>query len=106
MGTPGPRLACALLGHRAMSANGSALAARPPGGWDTPTRSPALERFYRELMAVDKLPSPPEIAQRMLVAVNHEDTDVRKLAALISRDQSVAARLLRLANSAFFAMRT
>ncbi len=99
-------LACALLVLAVMSGSARANLVRPSGEWDTPTRSPVLERFYRELMAVEKLPSPPEIAQRMLVAVNHEDTDIRRLSALIARDQSVAARLLRLANSAFFAMRT
>jgi HD-like signal output (HDOD) protein len=74
--------------------------------WDAPSRSPAQERFYRELMAVDKLPSAPEIAQRLLVAINREDAHLGHLAALIARDQSLAARLLGLANSAFFSMRT
>ena len=86
------------------SAAGSAVT-RPQGMWDTPNRPAALERFYRELMAVDKLPSAPEIAQRMLVAINRDDVDARQLAALIARDQALAARLLRLANSAFFAVR-
>jgi putative nucleotidyltransferase with HDIG domain len=89
-----------------MPGSSEAAVSRPRGEWDTPSRSAALERFYRDLMAVDKLPSPPEIAQRMLVAVNHESTDVRRLADIIARDQSAAARLLRLANSAFFAIRT
>jgi putative nucleotidyltransferase with HDIG domain len=74
--------------------------------WDTPQRSPVLERFYRELMGVESLPSAPEVAQRMLVAINREDVNLRSLAALIERDQSLAARLLRLANSALFAVRT
>ena len=83
-----------------------ARTARPQGEWDTPTRTPALERFYRELMAVEKLPSPPEIARRMLAAVNNETADTRRLSALIARDQSLTVRLLRLANSAFFAVRS
>jgi len=76
------------------------------GGWDAPERSPAQERFYRELMAVERLPSAPEIAQRLLVAINREDAHARHLTALIVRDQSLSARLLRLANSAFFSIRT
>jgi putative nucleotidyltransferase with HDIG domain len=80
--------------------------ASPRQGWDTPERSPAQERFYRELMAAEQLPSAPEIAQRMLVAVNREDSNATELATLIARDQSLTARLLRLANSAFFAIRT
>jgi putative nucleotidyltransferase with HDIG domain len=83
-----------------------ATTVRPQGEWDAPTRTPTLERFYRELMVVEKLPSPPEIAQRMLAAVNDEVADTRRLAALIARDQSLTIRLLRLANSAFFAVRT
>jgi len=73
--------------------------------WDAAERSPTLERFYRELMAVDKLPSAPEVAQQMLVAVNRDDVDTRQLTGLIARDQALTARLLRLANSAFFAVR-
>lgn len=72
--------------------------------WDAPERSPVQERFYRDLMAADKLPSAPEIAQRVLIAVNREDASIDHLAKLIVRDQSLAARLLRLANSAFFAL--
>jgi putative nucleotidyltransferase with HDIG domain len=74
--------------------------------WDAPERSPAQERFYRELMVAQQLPSPPEVAQRMLVAVNKEDSRTDDLARLIARDQSLTASLLRLANSAFFALRT
>lgn len=78
---------------------------RHPRVWDTDERPPALERFYRQLMAVDKLPSAPEIAQKMLVLISKEDVDFRQLAATIQRDPSLAARLLRLANSALFALR-
>src|SRR5882724_4219359 len=56
-------------------------------------------------MAQDTLPSAPEIAQRMLVTVNRENARIDDLAKLIVRDQALAARLLRLANSAFFALR-
>jgi putative nucleotidyltransferase with HDIG domain len=55
-------------------------------------------------MSAQQLPSAPEIAQRMLVTVNREETTVNDLAVLIARDQSLAARLLRLANSSFFAI--
>jgi putative nucleotidyltransferase with HDIG domain len=91
-------MACALLCSAAMPT------ARE--SWDTADKSPALERFYRELMAVEKLPSAPEVAQQMIAAVNREDVDTRRLTALIARDQALTARLLRLANSAFFAVRS
>jgi putative nucleotidyltransferase with HDIG domain len=83
----------------------AARGARVREAWDAPSRSEAQERFYRELMAVDKLPSAPEVAQRLLLAVNREDSHIDQLAALIGRDQSLTARLLALANSAFFSTR-
>jgi putative nucleotidyltransferase with HDIG domain len=73
--------------------------------WDGPARSPALERFYRELMAVEKLPTAPEIARRTLATVNRDNASLNDLALLIARDQALAARLLRIANAAFFAVR-
>jgi putative nucleotidyltransferase with HDIG domain len=89
-----------------MATDAASVRPRDRQGWDAPERSAAQERFYRELMAAEQLPSAPQIAQRMLVAVNREDANVRELGTLIARDQSLTARLLRLANSAFFAIRT
>jgi len=85
-------------------ATATAAAGRPP--WDSAPTSPALERFYRQLMSVDQLPSSPVVAQRMMLTINKEDVNVRDIATLIEKDQSLAARLLRLANSSFFATRT
>ncbi|HXJ33322.1 MAG TPA: HDOD domain-containing protein [Candidatus Eisenbacteria bacterium] len=73
--------------------------------WDAPSRSPTLEKFYRELMAVEKLPSAPEIARRTLTTVNRDNANLNDLAKLIQRDQALAARLLRIANGALFAVR-
>src|SRR5437773_431061 len=36
--------------------------------WDGVPSSQQHERFYRELMSADRLPSPPELAQKMLAA--------------------------------------
>jgi putative nucleotidyltransferase with HDIG domain len=88
----------------AMPGDGATGAKR--ASWDMPDRAPVVERFYRELMSIERLPSVPEIAQRMLVTVNREDVDARQLSALIERDQALTATLLRLANSAFFAVRS
>jgi len=77
----------------------------PRRQWEPPARSAVQERFYRELMVLDRLPSAPEIAQRMLVAINRDDSSVDHVATLIERDPALTARLLRLANSAFFASR-
>lgn len=56
-------------------------------------------------MAVEKLPSAPEIARRTLATVNRDNASLQDLARLIARDQALAARLLRIANGAFFAVR-
>src|SRR5262249_36603395 len=95
----------AVASHRSMA---SPATATPPRRrtWDAPTRSPVLERFYPQLLAVQSLPPAPRGAQRMLVAINRDDVSLKALSALIERDQSLAARLLRLANSALFAVRT
>src|SRR5262245_47646976 len=73
--------------------------------WDAPERSPALETFSRALMAVEEPPSAPEIARRTLSTVNRDTASLNDLATLIARDQALAARLLRIANGAFYAVR-
>jgi HD-like signal output (HDOD) protein len=65
----------------------------------------AFERFYRQVTDRDELPTIPEVARRLMLAVNRESTSARELVSLLGRDQSLAAKLLRLANSAFFALR-
>jgi putative nucleotidyltransferase with HDIG domain len=88
-----------------MASIGCPGAAAPRRAWDGPARSPALEKFYRELMVVEKLPSAPEIARRTLATVNRDDVSLHDLTLLIARDQALAARLLRIANGVFFALR-
>lgn len=46
------------------------------------------------------LPVLPEVAQKVVVATRDQDVDLRKIAKLIARDASMAAHVLRLANSA------
>ena len=87
------------------SAASVAAQMNPRPAWDAPARSAPQERFFRELMGQSTLPSAPEIAQRLMVTVNRETARIDDLAKLIARDQSLALRLLSLANSAFFALR-
>jgi HD-like signal output (HDOD) protein len=61
------------------------------------------ERFHRHVMAVDRLPAAPEVATRTLALLERESCSLADLAAFIASDQAIAAGLLRLANSAFFA---
>jgi putative nucleotidyltransferase with HDIG domain len=88
-----------------MSSPGASTDALRRRTWDGPVRSAALEKFYRELMMVEKLPSAPEIARRTLATVNRDHASLHDLSLLIARDQALAARLLRIANGVFFAVR-
>ena len=49
-----------------------------------------------------ELPVLPETAAAVMEAVRDENTGARRLADIIERDQSLAAHLLRVANSAAF----
>lgn len=59
----------------------------------------AILRFFK---AGTELPTMPEIALRLLDTFGREDVSVQELVTLISHDPALAARLLRLANSARF----
>jgi putative nucleotidyltransferase with HDIG domain len=77
---------------------------------DAPTsagrdRSERLERLHHELMDVADLPTAPEIALKVLSMIEGDATSARALSTLIARDQVLTARLLRLANTAFFGKR-
>ena len=56
-----------------------------------------LSRFFDN---TTDLPTLPEVAQRLLATFSHDEVSLRELAALIGQDPALAARLLRLANSA------
>jgi HD-like signal output (HDOD) protein len=73
--------------------------------WGTDPGPEAFERFYRQLTDRDELPTIPEVARHLTAAVNRDTTTAKQLAELIQRDQSLALKLLRLANSAFFSLR-
>jgi len=72
--------------------------------WALDPGQAAFERFYRQITDRDDLPTIPEVARHLMMAVNRETTTPRQLASLIGRDQSLAVKLLRLANSAFFGL--
>src|SRR4051812_20086446 len=76
-----------LLNARMPSVQDTAGLRHPRSAWDAPARSTTQERFFRELMGARDLPSPPEVAQRMLVTVNRDDVRVDELSKLIARDQ-------------------
>ncbi len=57
------------------------------------------------LIAMEKdLPTLPQVALQVMQLVEDPDTSARDLERLISRDQAITSRVLRLANSAFYAV--
>lgn len=54
----------------------------------------------RYLKNPDALPVMPELATRLMRTLDREDTSLTEVAALIERDPSLAAKVLRVANSA------
>ena len=53
---------------------------------------------------IDKLPTMPLIATRMVEMLNSPRSSAEELARVISGDPAVSARVLKIANSAFYAM--
>lgn len=52
------------------------------------------------------LPSPPAIAAKILQAVQQEDAALRELARIISADPALTGKMLRIANSGLYALRS
>ena len=61
--------------------------------------------LMRRLMALDDLPTLPQVMQRILETVDDERSSAKDLTALLEGDPSISARVLRLSNSAFFGLK-
>jgi len=61
-----------------------------------------VEIINREISKIKNLPSLPEESIRIITAVNDPDISIDELVQVISQSPSLTARLLGLANSAFF----
>jgi len=63
-----------------------------------------IQQELTEAVASDKLelPTLPEVALRIRDVAEREDVDAQKLAAVISEDPGLAARMVRMANSPMF----
>jgi HD-like signal output (HDOD) protein len=60
-------------------------------------------RDWREIVAwVGDLPPMPQVASRALILVENPDTASQELSELLSSDAALAARVLKIANSAMF----
>jgi HD-like signal output (HDOD) protein len=59
-------------------------------------------RILLRLDAVENLPTLPVVAQQIQKLVAGSNSSMAQIAALIAKDQAIAARVIRLANSAFY----
>ena len=68
--------------------------------WAWLQERPMMEALLAELRY---LPSPPSLYFALREEINSPGSDLRRVAALLARDASLVARLLRVANSGFYA---
>jgi putative nucleotidyltransferase with HDIG domain len=62
----------------------------------------ALQQFRAEVVSRRNLPTIPSVLTRILALVDSEGANARELVQVVEHDQALTARILRLANSAFF----
>ena len=65
---------------------------------------PRKTELRRKIEMITHLPTLPEIVIRILRIVNDPDTSAREIARAVSQDPPLSAKILRLANSAFYGM--
>lgn len=64
------------------------------------------ERLRRKLSSITNLPSPPLVFNQITKIINNPRTSVRDVAAIMSEDAAMSAKVLRLSNSAFYGARS
>ncbi|MEQ8797518.1 MAG: HDOD domain-containing protein [Gammaproteobacteria bacterium] len=65
--------------------------------------NPGLSSIRMEIQKIDYLPPMPAIAQEILTAANDKSSSLEDIAAIIKKDPGLAARVIGVANSAYFA---
>ncbi|MGC8490682.1 MAG: HDOD domain-containing protein [Syntrophobacteraceae bacterium] len=78
-----------------VSGDGSARGKGPPP-------APGVSSAERIARVIGDLPAMPHIAAQLLDKLSCEDTSPREINQLITKDQALAARVLKLANSPFY----
>jgi HD-like signal output (HDOD) protein len=61
-----------------------------------------IEELQDRIKTIANLPTLPHIASRLMQIVNSPSTSAETVASLVSQDVSLSAKVLRLANSAFY----
>ncbi len=64
------------------------------------------EKLRRRLSSITNLPSPPLVFNQITKIINNPRTSVRDVAAIMSEDAAMSAKVLRLSNSAFYGARS
>lgn len=60
------------------------------------------DQLYDKIKHIANLPTLPTVASRLMRIVHDPETSAEEIAALVSQDVSLSAKILRLANSAFY----
>jgi HD-like signal output (HDOD) protein len=66
------------------------------------TGAQTLSSVRQEIQKIDHLPPMPSIAQEILIASNDETSDMDDIAKIIKKDPALTAKIIGMANSAFF----
>lgn len=62
--------------------------------------------ILRKLLEVEDLPTLPEVMTRIFETVENGNSSARDMARVLETDHAISTRILRMANSAFYALRT
>lgn len=73
-----------------------------PEEYDGMMDATSLQQFRADVIARKSLPTIPPVLTGIIALIDDDRAGAKKLVELIERDQALTARLLRLANSAFF----
>lgn len=65
----------------------------------------AIEKLKREVAEIGALPTLPEIPMRILEQIADEDSSMDDIAKTVERDPSLAANILKVANSPYYGVR-
>ena len=60
--------------------------------------------FTEIVNKIHALPSLPAVVMQLLGGIGQNNADINQLSAIVSKDQALSAKALRLANSSFYGM--
>ena len=60
---------------------------------------------FKQIVNSDRLPTLPEVAQRLIEIAKHSDPDTQELCQVIKSDPALSAKILKTVNTAIFAFR-